>query len=131
MRNRSIYFINENYLKYLSEEDLFSSLLSVEEADILRSISNLNPYQYTLTTNLKDSRRFTSLRDDNKIHFCFENNHITELEVITEQFSLSHQYHNVMFKIRNLNYLRELAIYDSIGDFMEVLYNFDSLEDVL
>lgn len=126
-----LYFINENYLRYLSEEDLFSGLLSVEEADILRRISNLNPYQYTLTTNLKDSRRFPSLRDDDKIHFCVENNHVTELEIVTEQFSFSHQYHNVMLKIRNLNYLRELAIYDSIGDFIEVLYNFDSLEDVL
>ncbi len=35
-----------------------------------------------LTTCLKDSRKYTYLRDDNKKHFCIENKHIIELEIL-------------------------------------------------
>ncbi|KKN20396.1 hypothetical protein LCGC14_0936010 [marine sediment metagenome] len=31
---------------------------------------------------LKDSRKYTYLRNDNKMHFCIENKHIIELEIL-------------------------------------------------
>ncbi|KKK60370.1 hypothetical protein LCGC14_3025040, partial [marine sediment metagenome] len=38
-----LYFIEGDYLNYLSEEDFFDSLLSIEDAEIIRNISNLIP----------------------------------------------------------------------------------------
>jgi len=137
-----IYFITrteENYLKYLTEEDLFNGLLSVEEAEIIRNIARLIPLEYTLTTSLLDSRRFPSVRSENKLHFCVENSHVTELELLIRSFNLSSQYLGAILKVKNLKYLKGLDIYffeefsNNTHDiiFWTSLQNFDELQNEL
>jgi tetratricopeptide (TPR) repeat protein len=132
-----LYFIadtEENYLNYLTEEDLFDNLLPFEEAEIIKNIRNFIPLEYTLTTSLRDSRRFPSVRDDKKMHFCIENNHISELEILLDDKSYSDQYHSALLQVKNLRYLEELAIYRSYDInnsddrlFLKALHNFDNL----
>ena len=135
------YFIvdtEENYLKYLTEDDIFYNLLTFEEAEIIKNISKFIPLEYTLTTNLKDSREFSSFRDDRKMHFCVENNHIIELEILLDEMSYSDLYHKALLRIKSLNYLEELAIYKSYdicnsGEIflLKALSNFENLNHEL
>ncbi|KKN61851.1 hypothetical protein LCGC14_0517830 [marine sediment metagenome] len=126
-----LFFLDEYYLNYLTEEDLFDGLLPIEEAEILKNISQLVPLNYTLTTFLRDSRRFWNLRSENKLHFCIKDSHITELEILVDRLSSWDQYREAILQIKNLKYLEELALYGSEGDgvlFLGSLYNFDDLQ---
>lgn len=126
-----LYFINEFYLNYLTEQDLFDGLLLLEEAEIIKNISQLIPLDYTLTTCLKDSRRFSSLRSENKLHFCIKEGHITELEILVDCLYSWDQHREAILQIKNLKYLEELALCGSEGDdvsFFGSLYNFDDLQ---
>lgn len=109
------YFLEdeENYIQNLSEEDLLDNLLPLEEAKIIKNISRHIPFEYTITTNLRDSRKYTYFRDHKKMHFCIENNHVIELEIILNDSIHSDQYHEALFQVKNLKYLKELAIYYS------------------
>ncbi len=129
---------DENYLTYLTEEDLFDNLLPLEEAEIIKSITKFIPLKYTLTTCLKDSREYTSLRDDNKMHFCIEENHIIELEILIDNKHYSDQYHNALLQIKKFKHLEELAIYHSYNInqssnkiFLKALHNFNNLQNEL
>jgi len=128
----------ESYLKYLSELDLFDNLLHFNEAKIMKSISEFNPLEYTLTTNLRDSTRYTYFRDEKKMHFCLENNYISELEILLDEKSYSDQYHKALLQVKDLKSLEELAIYYSINihdsgekTFIKYLDNFMNLSDEL
>jgi len=136
-----LYFIvdtGENYLNYLTEEELFDYLLPFEEAEIIKNIGKFIPLEYTLTTSLRDSRRFSSVREDKKMHFCIENNHISELEILLDVKTYSDQYRSALLQVKNLRYLEELAIYRSYDVnnsddrlFLKALHNFSNLSQIL
>ena len=109
------YFLEneDNYIQYLTEDDLFDNLLPSKEADIMRTISKFIPLEYTLTTNLKDSREYTYFRDYKKMHFCIENGHIIELEILLDKTFNNELYHKALLQVRNLRYLKEIEIYYS------------------
>lgn len=125
---------SENYLVCFTEEDLFDGLLSLGEAEIMRNITRFIPLEYTLTTSLRGSRYYPSLRDENKMHFCVENNNITELEILMDDMSYSEQYRSALLQVKSLKHLEELAIYSSeninktgVKVFLKALHNFDNL----
>ncbi len=125
----------ENYLKHLTEEDLLDNLLPFEEAKIMKNISRFIPIEYTLTTNLQDSREYSYFRDDEKLHFCIKNGHITELEVSLNWLTYSEEYHQALLQVKNLNHLEELAIYitastchTGTNTFLKALYDFENLD---
>ena len=109
-----LYFLADtetNYLNYLTEKDLFDHLLQIEEGEILKNISQFTSLDYTLTTNLRDSRRFNYLRHDNKLHFCIENGFIIELEILIVKKSYSEEYRSALLQVINLKKLKEIDIY--------------------
>jgi hypothetical protein len=108
------------YIQYLTEEDFFDNLLPIEEAEVMRSISSFIPLEYTLTTSLRDSREFWGLRARKKMHFCVENDHIIELEVLLDERFNNEQYHKALLQVKNLRHLKEIEIY-SDGEFIKTL----------
>jgi tetratricopeptide (TPR) repeat protein len=133
-----LYFIADtevNYLEYLGEDDLFDGLLSLEEADIMKDITQFIPLEYTLTTSLLDSRRFPSVRSEKKMHFCIEDGHIAELELLLNDYVSSTDYLEAISKISNLKQLKVLSVYiteDIMSDsplkvYWKSLTNFDNL----
>lgn len=135
------YFIadtGENYLKYLTENDLFDNLLPFDERDIVKNIASFSPLEYTITTSLGDSRRFSSLRDDSKLHFCMKNGHITELEILLEDLPISKQYYEALLQVKGLDHLEEVAMYTYSSEdtpsnkiFLKILHDFDNLHHEL
>ena len=111
-----LYFLADtetNYLNYLTEDDFFDHLLQIEEGEILKNISQFTSLDYTLTTNLRDSRKFNYLRHDNKLHFCIENGFIIELEILIVKKSYSEEYRSALLQVVNLKKLKEIDIYFS------------------
>lgn len=111
-----LYFLADtetNYLNYLTGDDFFDHLLQIEEGEILKNISQFTSLDYTLTTNLRDSREFNYLRHDNKLHFCIENGFIIELEILIVKKSYTEEYCSALLQIVNLKKLNEIDIYFS------------------
>ena len=108
-----VHFIDSKYLDFLSQHELFDLLLSYEEAEIMKEVAKYSRYEYTLTAgSLHDSRTFISLRTENKVHFCFEDNHVVELEILVDDSKLpSDKVYSLLHKVKGLNYLKELAVY--------------------
>ncbi len=72
------------------------------------------------------------------MHFCLENNYISELEILLDEKSYSDQYHKALLQVKDLKSLEELAIYYSINihdsgekTFIKYLDNFMNLSDEL
>jgi hypothetical protein len=102
----------ENYLKFLSEKDILN-IIPFGEARIINNIRKFIPVEYTLTVSLEESRKNPRLRDVRKLHFCIEDNHITEIEILLDVFSYSEDYYYALIQVYNLEKLREIALYKS------------------
>ena len=126
----------ENFLKHLTEEELLDNLVPFEEAEIIKNISKFIPLDYTITINLGDTRDYyPEFRDDEKMHFYIENNHIIELEILLNWMFYTEEYHQTLLEVKNLKHLKELAVYITINicgagqkRFLKTLYNFENLD---
>ena len=72
------------------------------------------------------------------MHFCIEENHIIELEILIDNKHYSDQYHKALLQIKKFKHLEELAIYHSYNInqssnkiFLKALHNFDNLQNEL
>ena len=100
--------------------------LPLDEAIIIKNIAKFVPFEYTLTTNLKDSMDFSYLRDDSEMHFCINDNHISEIEILSYG-GFSDECLRALLQVKDLKYLRELGIYCD-KNFIKSLNNFNNLE---
>ena len=107
---------DENYLSYLNENEIFDSLIVIEESNLMREISHYNIIEYTLTTSVRDARRFQSLRTPNRLLFCVRDNHITEIEILISEDNYSVQYARVLCNLKDLKQLKSIYFYTSVSN---------------
>ncbi|MBY9018211.1 MAG: hypothetical protein KGD66_05190 [Candidatus Lokiarchaeota archaeon] len=78
----------------------------------MKKVAKYSRYEYTLTPSLRDSRNNISLRTENKVHFCFEDNHVVKLEILVDNSKLPvGKVASLLHEVKGLKYLKELAIY--------------------
>ena len=127
-----VHFIDSRYLDFLSQHELFDLLLTYEEAEIMKKVAKYSRYEYTLTAgSLHDSRTFISLRTENKVHFCFKDNHVVELEILQDisKFPIDKNINYILCKLKGLKYLKKLAIYN-LKHILDMDYIHSTFENV-
>lgn len=118
------------YLNYLSEEDLFDNLIPYDESHVLKNISKLIPLEYTLTTSLEESRKLNSLRTQNKLHFCLNNGHVSEIEILVDESTYTREYQTALLGLLGLKQLKEVAIYNLAGQIPNYEKSLTNSEDI-
>jgi len=100
------FFLEENYItSYLSEDDLFSSLLNQEEARAMKVIAKYTKFDYTLTADIEDfyNKHPSTFRTEGKLYFSIENSFVSGLEIQLNEYN---QYIiNCLFKLPRLDQL--------------------------
>ena len=118
-----INFLSEKgYDKYLSREDFFNSIISINQADTMIELEKIVNTRYCLTDKI--DKPFRDVGDE-QVYFAIKDKHVTELELYYDK-----SYPEFLLDlIHNLTDLKILYLYinEETDVFPKISHKFDSL----
>ncbi len=118
------YLLDNNYLAYLTREELINNVLVPQEAEILREIENVTDTEYGIVDS--GFSRCMDDEDQYEAHFVVREGHITKLEFISND---EHTFPESMKELHHLKIL-EIIIGWEMTIFPEPLPKLESLEEL-
>ncbi len=116
-----LFFLEEGYMRLLSGEELFYSLLNHSEAEAMEDISKIMPCRYTILLDIEESLEYTEFRSEGKLHFVVRNGFVNQLEIKLYEFN--QQVIDMLYRFSRLSALYIYYFYkpEDMGDKLQAL----------
>jgi tetratricopeptide (TPR) repeat protein len=84
------YLLREEFIAYLTAEDIFDGLLDDKDAEIMRQISSILDEDYTITIPISESFHAREYRTEGKSHMYTEHGQVLEVELRIPSSEMDH-----------------------------------------